>query len=217
MIYLTIEDTGKGIDDAHLIEIFEPFSRLGEQEYGADGAGIGLSIVKQLTEVMEGEIEVDSRVGTGTRFSIGIPRAKAPSSHERVATEPRVMALANEKCAKILYIEDNQINMILMQGILSEYLNLELFCADTGMEGILLAIKEKPDLIFTDINLPDLNGYEVLERLKANGSTASIPVIAITASAFKSEVDKGMKAGFLKYMTKPVEADEVYSAIQDNV
>jgi len=216
MVYLTVSDTGKGISDENLIEIFEPFSRPGEDGYGAEGAGIGLSIVKQLTEMMNGTIEVDSRVGVGTRFSVGFPVYEMPVDLEPAQIETALLPLEGGRKAKILYIEDNQINMMLMQGILKEYSHLELFCAETGAAGIALALEKKPDLIFTDINLPDLSGYEVLEKLKNSTDTISIPVIAITASAFKEEIEKGVKAGFLNYMTKPMDANAVLSAIQEN-
>jgi len=217
-VYLSISDTGKGISDRDLAGIFEPFNRLDEGGFGAEGAGIGLSIVKQLTEAMNGLIEVDSRVGVGTRFSIAFPVADPIITQSPACAESEILPLSPDQIGrcKILYIEDNPLNTILMRGILKEYSNIELLCAESGIEGVELAINERPDLIFTDINLPDLNGYEVLDRLGKIDDTASIPIIAITASAFKSEIERGIQSGFMDYLTKPVDVNTILNVIRNN-
>ena len=106
---------------------------------------------------------------------------------------------------KVLYIEDNPANMILIQKLVEKKTKFQFFGAEEPFSGLEIASTEKPDLILLDINLPGMNGYQVLEKLKNNPETSSIPVVALTANAMKSDIEKGMNAGFVEYLTKPVD------------
>ena len=104
---------------------------------------------------------------------------------------------------KILYIEDNPVNMKLVESIMKDQ-SADMLKAFNGSDGIKIATSEKPDLILMDINMPGMNGYEALQILKADDATKNIPVIALTAFAMSGDSEKGLKAGFSEYITKPI-------------
>ena len=117
----------------------------------------------------------------------------------------------------VLYIEDHPTNQKLVKTILIKDNKYEYISAGTGQEGITKAIDCSPSLILLDINLPDIHGFEVLETIKQNHKTSSIPVIALTADAMPSDIERGLKAGFNDYIIKPFKIDELLSKIDDLV
>ncbi len=217
IISLTVTDTGHGIPDEKLIDLFEPFARLGAEDSGIDGTGIGLSIAKQLTEMMEGEIEVESRINVGTRFTVSFISTAEPTAIIANVPVNESMLATDEKRGTILYIEDNSLNMMLMQGVFADNPSISLIGATTGAEGVAMARSERPDLVLTDISLPDFDGYEVLRRLKGAKETAHLPVIAISASAMVGDIEKARNKGFITYLTKPVEIDVVVDVMRQHI
>lgn len=207
-IKISITDTGIGINDTEIAYIFEPFLRLNENNLYIEGTGIGLSVAKQLVELLNGSIHVESVKGKGTTFSIDLPMCTSPlTSEEQI--DKQVDGPANETnkttTHTILYIEDNAANIRLVESILSKYPYTELFFATDGHQGLELAKTIKPDLILLDIHLPDMDGYHVLAKLKNNTLTHDTPVIAISANAMDTDLEKARNAGFIDYMTKPID------------
>ena len=115
--------------------------------------------------------------------------------------------------AKSLYIEDNPANMRLVERIVKRRPDLELLTADEPHNGLQIAFTHKPDIILLDISLPGIDGYEVLHRLRMEPVTESIPVIAISANAMKTDVERGSASGFASYLTKPIDINDFYRAI----
>ena len=115
--------------------------------------------------------------------------------------------------AKVLYIEDNLDNMILVKRVL-EIEGYEVIAAQTGAEGLARAIQDRPDIIITDINLPDIDGYEITNSLKKNKKTAHIPVVAMTANVMKKDQDHVFDAGCDGYISKPIDIDELPEQIE---
>jgi CheY-like chemotaxis protein len=113
----------------------------------------------------------------------------------------------------MLYIEDNPTNLKLVEQIVARHINLRLLTAVNGNSGIEIARGSRPEVILTDINLPDIDGYEVLKILRSDPATAHIPVLAISANAMPPDVDRGMKAGFFRYITKPIKVNELMEAL----
>ncbi|WP_135080510.1 ATP-binding protein [Terasakiella sp. SH-1] len=201
-----IKDTGKGISPEGLRCLYKPFSRLKEENSEIEGTGIGLTITKNLVELMHGKIEVESRLGEGSCFSVFIPLAERLINQdelpplEEVNASPPIME--NEKRSRILYIEDNAANRLVLQELVKQIPHVEMTCAPNGEEGIAIAQNVKFDLILIDINLPGINGYGVFEKLK---NTQPCPKFALSANAMESDFARGKAAGFDEYLTKPLD------------
>lgn len=204
-IKVTIRDTGYGLTSDETKVIFDPFQRLSSSN-NIDGIGMGLTVSKTFIEAMDGRIGVESEVGAGTTFWIELPQIygiNIPLSGTNLIKLP---SINQPMTGKIVYIEDNQSNQDLVKNIISKKLpSVELFC-NVNAESGLKQIKEVlPDLILLDIELPDVNGIELLKELKILSQTRNIPVIAISANALSSNVGEGIRAGFNDYLTKPLD------------
>ncbi|MEH7378285.1 ATP-binding protein [Neobacillus drentensis] len=196
-----VRDKGLGIPPEAQEEIFEPFYRL-ENPF-IEGTGIGLSLVKQLTILMGGKLGVESQIGVGSDFWMSLPRDQTNEADHPVSLEKIEMPLPEHKEYKILYIEDQLSNQLLVAEILKNVQGMKLLTARSGMEGLRAAANQKIDLILLDLHLPDMNGEEVFEKLKSNPQCTDIPVIALSANAMKEDIDRIIKMGFKEYITKP--------------
>ena len=220
MLRITVADTGPGIPKDKHGALFEPFSRLGAESTDIEGTGIGLTITRQLAELMRGRIGFESRVGRGSTFWIDLPLAGEGAAREEAArisqaTKARAPRKAGPGSRTVLYVEDNPANLKLMEEIIRRVPDISLLSAHSAELGLELAQTEKPNLIIMDINLPGMDGYQALEHLHAHRTTSNIPVIALSANAMPGEVEKGLLAGFHTYLTKPIKIDEVLTAIED--
>jgi len=216
-VRISVRDSGRGLSKAQLAELFQPFNRLGQQTGTKEGTGIGLVVTKRLVELMGGEIGVNSTLGVGSVFWIELNEAPAESKLMEVggATPPEASAGAagNGSAPEILYVEDNPANLQLMQEYFSLRGDYHLVSAASGHMGLALAREHLPRMIFLDLNLPDLSGTEVLAILRRDTRLARIPVIAVTARAMPSDVARGLGEGFFRYLTKPVNFDDLTEAI----
>jgi len=216
-IRLVVADNGQGIPVHRLPEVFQPFNRLGAESGPIEGTGIGLSIARQLVEMMGGSISVDSEPGRGTAFTIDLPLADEMGDDisgmgarprrvvaTSVAAEAVPDVLADHPWT-ILYIEDVSNNVRLMAGVLTRYPNVRLLSAPTAENGLGLARTYRPDLVLVDINLPGADGFQVLHQMRGIPELADIPVIALTARASPREQDRGRRAGFEAYLAKPLD------------
>ncbi|WP_157950976.1 PAS domain S-box protein [Peribacillus acanthi] len=197
-----VRDTGFGIPSHESDRIFEPFYRLENQD--ATGAGIGLALVKQLIQLMGGEIQVNSEVGKGSDFGFWLPIKNALSGTKAFPKPTSIELVHNRNQPNILYIEDNPSNVQLVREIVGMIQGFDLYTASSGQEGLKMAADLEFDLILLDINLPDLNGYEVFNILKSEEKTKAIPIIALSANAMESEIKDAMSKGFSDYLTKPI-------------
>jgi PAS domain S-box-containing protein len=209
-IRISVRDTGKGLPPDKLAQLFQPFNRLG-QEGNIAGTGIGLVVTKKLAELMDGSIGVESKNGVGSVFWCDLPAATAPqiravggesSSSDRPKLEP------GAPLRTILYVEDNPANMELVEQLIAMSPDLRLLTAVNGTLGIKLARSAQPKVILMDINLNGISGIDALKILRADPTTAHIPIIALSANAMPRDVAKGMKAGFFRYLTKPIRVNE---------
>ena len=227
MLRVSVIDTGNGIPQQLLGDLFKPFSRLGAESTEIEGTGIGLVVCKQLVESMHGKIGVDSVEGSGSTFWFEMPLSsgketqdQAQATNESDTTDNTPTAEAAEVIPDLglmLYVEDNPSNLRLMEMIVSRVGGLELISAHTAELGIELARSRKPDIIFMDINLPGMNGFQALEKLKQYEETREIPVLALSAAATKRDIEKGISAGFSRYMTKPMQIRDVIAAIKEEL
>jgi len=215
-VVFSINDTGYGIPEHKLSELFEPFNRLGAENTLTEGTGIGLVIAKRLTELMHGYIDVSSKVNVGTSFSIHLPQDDAITHIDSDVLQPELQELlqtSTNTAFRILYVEDNPANLKLVSNILQRIPNIILITATDGTEGLNTATDLLPDLILLDINLPGMSGMEICSALNNNPNTRDIPRIAISANAMPADVESAMMAGFNDYLTKPLDVKNFLTVI----
>lgn len=205
---IQVIDTGPGIPDNRLNELFQPFHRLSADKTTVEGTGIGLTITRHVIELMGGTVHVQSEVGKGSTFWIDLPldstngtsQVKQDKALEEIVNDPEPDITKQT----ILYIEDNPSNLKLVTQILLQRNHTQLLTAHTPELGIELAKTRTPDLILLDINLPGMDGYQVLEIFKSDDKVKYIPVIAVSANAMESDIERAISAGFTAYITKPI-------------
>lgn len=217
---LSVTDTGPGIAPEQLPLLFKPFERLGAEAGAEPGAGIGLALAKQFADLMDAEIGVDSAPGRGSTFWIDLMLTPDALTQDASVDTPIDIAIESDSY-KILYIEDNAANQRVVEAMFRHEPSLTLLTAATGEHGLELAQHHVPDAILLDIHLPGMDGYAVLQALHASPRTRDIPVIALSADAMPFDVDSGLTAGFIRYLTKPVRLDELMevllTTLQDRV
>jgi CheY-like chemotaxis protein/anti-sigma regulatory factor (Ser/Thr protein kinase) len=211
-VMLRIADTGRGMTPEQLAHLFEPFNRLGHEGGTIEGSGIGLAIVKALVDGMGGEVSLSSVPNQGSEVRLRLPAATIgiePTLTLRVPGETtfaELVALGRRPPeARILYIEDNPVNVMLVEELVATRPALRLVCETTGEAGVRRAIELMPDLVLVDMRLPDFDGLEVLRRLRGEPATAAIPCIALSADAMPAHVAQALEAGFAAYWTKPLD------------
>ncbi len=202
-VRLEVADTGPGLSAEKLGQLFTPFQRLGAERTNVEGVGLGLALTKRLVNLMDGVIGVQSSVGKGSTFWIEFPAAGSPLQKTAMLVA-RPDKVADGAAATVLYIEDNPSNLRLVERILSQRPEIQLLSAEQGRAGIELARERKPDAILLDLNLPDIQGHEVLMNLRANETTAEIPVIIVSADATPGQIQRLKQAGAQAYLTKPI-------------
>jgi len=207
-VRVTVTDTGPGLTPEKLEQLFQPFNRLGQNT--EEGTGIGLVVSKRLVELMDGVIGVESRIGKGSVFWV-----------ELLSTAPLVLQLpvpamsevppvapSGARVRTLLYVEDNPANLKLVERLVARRRDLRLLSAIDGRRGVELAHTCQPDVILMDINLPGISGIEALRILRQDKATAHIPVVALSANAIPRDIEKGLEAGFFRYLTKPIKVNE---------
>lgn len=213
---VSICDTGEGLPPEKLMLLFQPFNRLGKEGGAEEGTGIGLVMSKRLVELMGGVIGVDSRVGVGSVFWFELNLTAAPNlsagGKPALAAE-RIIPEHVSSLRTVLYVEDNPANLKLVGQLVARRSEMRLLTAVDGNIGIELARSYLPEVILMDINLPGISGLQALRVLRENPATAHIPVIAISANAMPSDIRKGLEAGFIRYLTKPIKVNEFMEAL----
>ena len=216
-VELEVADTGAGIPAERLEELFQPFHRLGAEIGNIEGTGIGLALARRLVELMQGRIEVDSSPGIGSTFTLRLQREAGPVG-AAAATDgdsPALPAATMEYEPRftVLYIEDNPANLRLVEQLLSRRGDIQMLSAHSGDLGVGLALTRPVDLILLDINLPGMDGYTVLRRLREEPALDRVPVVAVTANAMPRDVERGLAAGFDDYVTKPIDIAGFHAVI----
>ena len=210
---ISVHDTGQGLSDEKVAQLFQPFNRLGQEGSETEGTGIGLVVARRLTELMAGTIGVQSTVGVGSVFwlELGIaPPLTTATEVRRIAGQQGLTGAASPNLSHctVLYVDENFANMELVDQILADRPKLQLLKARDGIEGIEMARAHLPQVILMDINMPGLSGVEVLKILRQDPATRHIPVLALSANAMPLDVVKGLSAGFFRYLTKPFMVEE---------
>ncbi len=213
---IRVSDTGPGIPPALLERLFMPFDRLGAEQSGVEGTGLGLALTKRLVEAMGGAVGVESALGQGSTFWVELPLAPSPVERlEGAPTEALAAAGAPGPAATVLYIEDNLSNLRLIECVLAHRPQVRLLPAMQGRLGLDLAREYRPALILLDLHLPDLPGHEVLRHLQGDARTRDIPVIVISADATPGQVERLKATGARAYLTKPVDVKQLLALLDE--
>jgi PAS domain S-box-containing protein len=213
-VRVSVRDTGAGLAPQMLTQLFQSFNRLGRETTAEEGTGIGLVMSKRLVELMGGAIGVESTVGVGSVFWFDLNSAVAPGL---AATESPAIAQAqvrrSAKLRTLLCVEDNPANLKLIEQLIARRPDMRLLTARDGNMGIQIARTSHPELILMDINLPGISGIEALRLLREDPDTAHIPVVALSANAMPRDIEKGLQAGFFRYLTKPIKVGEFMNTL----
>jgi hypothetical protein len=202
-VRIRVSDDGIGMTSEQQTDAFEPFNRAGAERDGIEGTGIGLTIVKALVEGMGGRIGVHSARGVGSVFEVCLD----------AAAESGPLALP---ARRLLYIEDNAVNVLIVSELVRRRAGIEFDSMPDGASGVARAAQTLPGLTLLDMQLPDIDGLEVLARLRADPRTAGLRVVALSANAIPADIQRALQAGFDDYWTKPLDF-EVFNAALDQV
>jgi PAS domain S-box-containing protein len=214
-IRISIKDNGVGLPSEKLAQLFQPFNRLGQENGSEEGTGIGLVVTKRLVDLMEGSIGVESIVGEGSEFWIELIQAHLPQLTDELAQHADLLPKVprDSKQRILLYVEDNPANLMLVEQIIAGIPNVNMLSARDGNHGVALARAHLPDIILMDINLPGISGIEAMNILRKDQVTKHIPIIALSANAMLRDIEKGLEAGFFRYLTKPIKINEFMDAL----
>jgi len=214
---ISVADTGEGLSPEQLLQLFQPFNRLGKENSSEEGTGIGLVMTKRLIKLMGGKITVESKVGQGTLFRVellmGAEQPANLSRHDVHSISEYHHIKRRSAKRTLLYVEDNPANLTLVEDIVASRTDFSLLTARDGFAGVEQARLAQPDLILMDINLPGMSGTEALKVLAKDPLTQHIPVIALSANALPNDIQKGLEAGFFRYLTKPIRINELVSSL----
>jgi PAS domain S-box-containing protein len=208
---ISVSDTGAGLSPEKLAQLFQPFNRLGQEAGGVAGTGIGLVVTKRLAELMDGALGVDSIAGEGSVFWCDLASSSAASvvvEHPEVGAPAEAQASAEARMRTVLYVEDNPANMKLVEQLIARRSDIRLLTAVNGTLGVEAARTSQPTVILMDINLPGISGVDAFRLLRADPTTAHIPVVALSANAMPRDIQATLDAGFFRYLTKPIKVKE---------
>jgi PAS domain S-box-containing protein len=204
-IVVDIEDTGIGLHAAQLGELFQPFNRLGAEQLSIEGTGLGLVIARSLVEGMRGRIDVRSERGVGSTFSVWLQAAEPAAPAATEPTGDQATTARESPRRRVLYVEDNVVNAMLMRAIFGRRPGWQLAVAQDGATALEELARATPDLLLIDLSLPDMDGIELLRRLRASG--VQVPAIMVSAAAFEADQRRAQSAGFVEYWTKPIDVE----------
>ena len=215
-VRMCVSDTGPGIAPEKRERLWVPFDRLDAESSGVEGTGIGLALSRRLAQAMDGALEFDSSGQSGSTFWLELPSA-SPLALSDDSSDAIVPASAIPATTRhvALYIDDNQSNVQLMQGILARRPDVRLLTAFQGGLGLELARQHCPDIILLDLHLPDMNGDEVLKRLRENPATRDIPVVMVSADATPRQIERLLGLGADDYLSKPFDVTHFLRVMDD--
>jgi PAS domain S-box-containing protein len=207
-VRILVRDNGQGMSPQQQAGLFQPFNRLGREHGGVPGLGIGLVRARQLVGLMGGELTLQSRAGEGTEAQVTLPIVHAQPMAD---TPPGTAA---DPQGLVLYVEDNTINAILVEQLLARWPGVRLEVAADGRSGLERAHALQPDVVLLDMQLPDMEGLDVLQRLKSDEATCELVVVILSANANPVDMALARAAGAADYWTKPIDFDRFVAGMQ---
>lgn len=216
-VHLCVVDTGLGMSPEQLEHIGEPFNRLGAEQTGIEGSGLGLALSRSLAQAMHGELIIESAVGLGTRATLALPRAESP---EQLAADPAVAAAAptQQRGYCVLHVEDDPVNTELVAGLLAcSRPDVRYVHADSGARALAYLREHACDVLLTDMNLGDIDGVGLLRAARTTAHGARVPVVALSGDAMADSVARAREEGVFDYLTKPIELAHLLAVLDDAV
>jgi PAS domain S-box-containing protein len=202
---LRIADSGLGMTSEKLERLFEPFNRLGAEKSKIEGTGIGLVLSRRLVELMRGELTIASTLGRGTVATLLLKRAEEPVESQGIAAPPQRRHGALGARLRVLYAEDDEVNVELIRQVVMLRPAVALSVATSGGRALEMARRDPPDLMLVDMNLGDMTGLDLARALAASPATAGLRLVALSADALPEQISTALAAGFESYLTKPVD------------
>jgi two-component system sensor histidine kinase/response regulator len=217
-LQIRVKDTGPGIPQEQQQGLFEPFTRAVSDGQAIEGTGIGLVISRRLAQIMGGALDFESSSENGSCFWVELPRTTLEANEDAEnSIAGKDAPKAPSRSHTVLYVEDNPANLKLVEVILSRLPDLQLLSAPDPELGLDLARGHDPDLIILDINMPKMNGFDVLRILRDDPVLARKPVFALSANAMPQDMEKALEAGFDHYLTKPIDVSRFLDAIREHL
>ncbi len=214
VLVVEISDTGVGISPEDQSRIFEPFIQVGKPAT-QKGTGLGLALVRQFVQLMGGNIIVRSKINQGTTFQISIPIKIAQDStpHNAAMRQSNVIGLApNQPAFKILIVEDQKENWLLLQRLLAD-VGFDVLVATNGAEGVECFKSFQPHFIWMDRRMPVMDGLEATKRIRTLDGGESVRIAAVTASAFIEQREELLAAGMDDFVLKPYHPSEIFDCL----
>ncbi|MCW5316243.1 response regulator [Nostoc sp. KVJ3] len=213
-IRFEIEDTGVGISPAGLKKIFQPFEQVGDMKKQGEGTGLGLAISQQIVSLMGSTLNVDSQLGQGSTFwfEAEFPEAKDWAASLRTTKQGKIVGFEGSQ-RQLLVVDDRWENQSVLVSLL-EPLGFAVIAVSNGREGLTKAKEILPDLIITDLMMPEMDGYEMLRQLRQIPELKNVPAIASSASVFESNQNESITAGANAFLPKPVEASALLKLLE---
>jgi PAS domain S-box-containing protein len=209
-IRVDVADNGPGIADADLARLFQPFERLTTRA-DVEGTGIGLALSRGLTQAMAGSLVATSELGKGSVFTVTLPASETACE---IPIGPTPVVVATGSPRRVLYIEDNPANALLVRQLCSLRENTLLQVCPTGLEGLQAARLSPPDLLLLDLHLPDVTGAEVLTRLRQDELTCDVPIVVLSADATPAARTLASELGADGFLSKPIDINDVLNWIE---
>ncbi|WKB50694.1 CHASE domain-containing protein [Eleftheria terrae] len=210
---VSVADTGVGLRAEQIGKLFQPFERLGAQRSEIPGTGLGLALSRRLVDMMGGHIEVSSEVGHGACFTLVLPACRAGEAGGAPPMAAPPEPPASDLGLTVLYVEDDDVNVTVVQGMLALRPSVRLLIARSGAKALELLAHERPDLLLVDMQLGDMHGIELRRRLAADPALAAVPCVGLSGDALPAQRQAALDAGFEQYLTKPVQLDELLGVI----
>ena len=219
IVSLLVKDSGIGISEKQIDKLFIPFTRLGQDKSGIEGTGIGMTITKQLVELMKGSLKVESEVGIGSTFIVNLPLAEKvikqkPQSSETSQSQNSLSEIKKIK-GTVIYIEDDPASIQLMRSIMEQWPEAALVVRKNAEKGVKAVAMLQPDLVFMDLQLPGMSGQEAFAELQNNPKTKDITVLALSADASPETIKKYLNLGFAEYLTKPITTAQLSNTLEE--
>ncbi|MGC9502282.1 ATP-binding protein [Baaleninema sp.] len=211
-----ITDTGVGIPPEEIDTIFKPFEQVGEANQRAEGTGLGLTITRQLVNLMGGEIEVQSELGKGSTFcfEITLPAALCKTTNPTAQLDLHQIVGYQGKRRKILVVDDRIENRMVLLDLLDP-LGFEIILAKDGKEGLEKVKSMPPDFVLTDLVMPVINGFEMVKTIREIPELKNVPIGVVSASVFELDREKTLNLGCQAFLSKPIDSEQLLSVLED--
>ncbi len=215
--HLVVQDTGVGLTTHQQAQLFQPFNRLGAEHSGVQGTGIGLSIAHGLVALMQGRMDVRSQPGVGSEFMVWLPTVQAPVEAPTPPAATDFGALEEDASLQgsLLYVEDNEVNVLVFEACLARRPGVKLHVVHNGADALALLARERVDLVVLDLNLPDQSGFALADALQRIEAAASVPLVLLTADATAQTAQRARAHGIHRVWHKPFDAARLLREVDE--